>query len=105
MHKTSKIIRIVLAAVILLTVVGSGIALWQTRPTSKGDPTKIAEESVKSDENAASDIPSPAGQTPPSQTKELDLDVRDLAPKTSSARVLDEQIIYDRKEIPDETTE
>ena len=105
MHKTSKIIGIVLAVVILLTVVGSGIALWQTRPTSKGDPTKIAEESVESGEGAVSDIPAPAGQTPPSQTKELDLDVRDLAPKTSSARVLDGQVLYDRKEIPDETTE
>lgn len=103
--KTSKIIRIVLAAVILLTVVGSGIALWQTRPTSKGDPSRMTEEPFASEEPTGENLPLPTIRETQTETKELDLDVRDLAPKTSSARVLDGQVLYDRKEIPDETTE
>lgn len=103
--RITKTLYIALVSAILLAIAVAGISLWNNRPTSKGDPSRMTEEMYESEKTSDNEIFPPTIQETKAQTNELDLDVRDLAPKPSPAQVVDEQVIYDRKEIPDETTE
>ena len=100
MGKSNKIFLAAIAVAMLLALVVSGVSLWRNRPTSKGDPSQMTEERFAPETPTDEDIPLPAIRETQTETKELDLDVRDYAPQNAPARVVDEQIVYDRKEIP-----
>ena len=84
---------ICIASAILLAVTVAGIALLRNRPTSKGDPTRMTEEDPEqSSESAPAEVPIPKDASH-GKMNQLDLDVRDLAPKSSPAQVVDEQVL------------
>ena len=103
--RITKTLYIALVSAILLAIAVAGISLWNIRPTSKGDPSRMTEEMEESEEPTHDEILVPMTKEISAQSGELDLDVLDLVPKPSPAQVVDGQVIYDRKEIPDETTE
>lgn len=99
--KINKRLSVALIITVLLAITVAGISLWKNRPTSKGDPSRMTEEMEESEEPTHDENLVPMAIETSAQTKELDLDVLDFAPKPSPAQVVDGQVTYDRKEIPE----
>lgn len=94
--RKKKIILILSAVALLSAVAVTGILLGKDRSVTEDTPVRIAEGEP---ERPAGNIPAPTDRKQ-SGTGNLDLDVRDLAPKPVTGYVVGEEIIYDGKENP-----